>query len=116
MRDVHVTMPVAFLQAARFANQNLATLYPSNPGVINDMWAAMDHVIQLKDCKVLVFNPENPDLHPYADALWKFVFLFYNPKLNRLLLFGCSSWSSTSPRKLDEDDDISISDGDEDPY
>ena len=61
---------------------------------------------------MLVFNPENPDLHPFSGALWKFVFLFYNPKLSRLLLFACGAWSSASPHVEDD----TLSDDDEEMY
>ena len=72
-------------------------------------------VIALRECKVLVFNPDNPEMHPYAGALWNFAFFFYNPKLHRLLLFGCGAWSSASPRitgdgygSLSDDDEVEM--------
>ena len=80
------------------------------------MWAAIDEVITLKECKVLVFNPDNPEFHPYSGALWKFVFFFYNPKLHRLVLFGCSAWSSASPRITAESEFSDEDDDDEAPF
>ncbi len=49
----------------------------------------------------------------YSGALWKFVFLFYNPKLHRLLLFSCGAWSSASPHVKEDD---TLSDDDEEMY
>lgn len=94
--------------AVKYANRNLATLYATNPGTISDLWAAIDEVIALRECKVVVFNPDNPDTHPYSEALWSYIFIFYNPKLHRMVLFGCSAWSSASPRITGDADEGSL--------
>ncbi len=40
-------------QASRFANENLSTLYASSAdGVLSDIWAAVNEVIELRECKV----------------------------------------------------------------
>lgn len=95
---------VVLLQAIRVANELLTSLYATKPSVVGDIWAAIDENIQINECKLLVYNPENPDLHPYSGALWNFIFIFYNAKLNRLIIFGCSAWSNASPRMTFEID------------
>jgi hypothetical protein len=55
------------------------------------MWNTIDAEIQMNDCDVYSFNPDD-DSDPFdedGNSVWSFNYFFYNRKLKRILLVTC---------------------------
>ncbi|CAB4398133.1 unnamed protein product [Rhizophagus irregularis] len=63
----------------------------------------IDEIIELDECSVYSFNPDN-DSDPNAEdgAIWSFNFFFYNKKLKRILFFAVKCLSINAPLQDEE--------------
>lgn len=54
------------------------------------LWTAIDEAIDLQDCEIYTYNPDE-ESDPYSDdgCLWSFNYFFYNPRLKRIVFFSC---------------------------
>eukprot|EP00127_Corallochytrium_limacisporum_P001211 Clim_evm46s44 gene=Clim_evmTU46s44 len=68
-----------------------------SPTVKRRMWQTIDEKIELADCGVYSYIPDN-DSDPFVDEgnIWSFAYFFYNKKLNRMLFFSCRCHSDES--------------------
>ncbi|PKK66981.1 repressor of RNA polymerase III transcription MAF1-like [Rhizophagus irregularis DAOM 181602=DAOM 197198] len=73
--------------------------------IINNLalWKVIDEIIELDECSVYSFNPDN-DSDPNAEdgAIWSFNFFFYNKKLKRILFFAVKCLSINAPLQDEE--------------
>jgi len=73
--------------------------------IVNDLnlWQVIDDIIELDECSVYSFNPDN-DSDPNAEdgAIWSFNFFFYNKKLKRILFFAVRCLSINAPLQEEE--------------
>ncbi|KAK4305846.1 hypothetical protein Pmani_022288 [Petrolisthes manimaculis] len=58
------------------------------------LWAALDNAICLREAEIYSYNPDHTS-DPYSEdgCLWSFNYLFYNPRLKRIVFFTCRSVS-----------------------
>ena len=76
--------------AVSVANKSLAeTLVPDGTPVLEQLWAAVNEAVVLKDCEVFSYIPDL-DSDPFsASSLWSFNFFFVNKPLKKILFFFC---------------------------
>lgn len=56
------------------------------------LWKSIDHEIMLNECKIFSYIPQvHSDPFCEDDILWSFNFMFFNSRLNRIVLFACRS-------------------------
>eukprot|EP00045_Choanoeca_perplexa_P003481 m.31389 g.31389 ORF g.31389 m.31389 type:complete len:233 (+) comp12068_c0_seq1:198-896(+) len=62
--------------------------------VRQNLWAALEAEIHPSECEIYSFLGDSQD-DPFSEpgTLWNFVYLFYNKKLKRVLLFTCQGLS-----------------------
>jgi hypothetical protein len=58
--------------------------------VRQNLWAALEAEIHPSECEIYSFLGDSQD-DPFSEpgTLWNFVYLIYNKKLKRVLLFTC---------------------------
>lgn len=62
-----------------------------------NLWAAIDDEITLRDCDVYSYNPDlSSDPFSEDGCIWSFNYFFYNKKLKRIVFFRCRA-SSVNP-------------------
>jgi hypothetical protein len=89
--------------ACNFINNTLFNL--GRAYIVNDLnlWQVIDDIIELDECSVYSFNPDN-DSDPNAEdgAIWSFNFFYYNKKLKRILFFAVRCLSINAPLQEEE--------------
>eukprot|EP00897_Mesotaenium_endlicherianum_P003625 jgi/Mesen1/3290/ME000191S02425 len=82
--------------------------------LLETLWAAVDEVIELKDCDVYSYKPDMEG-DPFAEkgSVWSFNFFFYNKKLKRILYLSCrclskQAISETSSDELYSEDEYDV--------
>jgi len=74
--------------------QTLMTTLRDNidSNLVDSMLVAIDEAVKLDEAIVYSYNPQIAgEDDPFSSCLWGFAFLFFNHKLNRLVLVSCSS-------------------------
>merc|ERR1711871_982335 len=74
-------------------NKNLAEFEPRLNGLIRQLWRDINDIVQVSDCQVYSYLPEDGDPFSSPGILWAFNYFFYNSNLNRILSLICVSRS-----------------------
>lgn len=71
-------------------NNHFAEVTLRYPDILDQLWSAVDEIINLKVCEVFCFVPDanDEDIH---SALWQFHYFFFNKDLNRLCYISCAA-------------------------
>ena len=62
----------------------------SSPNFLDELWNAVNDVIDLKECTVYSFDYEFTDDDSANNSLWNFHYLFVNKAVRRIVFFTCS--------------------------
>ena len=62
----------------------------TSPNFLEELWNAVNDVIDLKDCTVYSFDYEFVEDEDVNNSLWNFHYLFVNKSLRRIVFFTCS--------------------------
>lgn len=95
---------------------NLAQGQTSSASIAELAWSAVDDTVNIADCDVYEFRPEEQGTDPYGDeaVLWSFHYFFFNRKMKRMVYLTARAVSpldteanigGTPPYSLDWDDD-----------
>lgn len=86
-------------------NANLSDTVPNFETLRQNLWTTIDQEIDVKECAVYSFTPDNQD-NPFEEdgknartlglifsgSVWSFNYFFYNKRgLKRILLFSCTA-------------------------
>jgi hypothetical protein len=75
--------------ALRLINGYFAELSLREPNLLEKLWAAIDEIVNLKNCEIFQYEPKDDD---EADTyLWCFHYFFFNKELHTLCYFNCSA-------------------------
>lgn len=74
----------------RNVNACLAEVTMQLPGILEQIWAALDELIDLHVCEVFAFVPDDSDDDACAN-LWDFYYFLFNRDLDKLIYFSCSA-------------------------
>lgn len=80
-------------------NSMLVGSIPNFGVVKNQIWAALDAEINIRECDIYSFNPDL-DSNPFEEEghVWSFNYFFYNKRsLKRIVLFSCSAQWKNAP-------------------
>jgi len=79
-----------------------------------NLWAAIDEEIMLRECDVYSYNPDlSSDPFGEEGSIWSFNYFFYNKKLKRIVLFTCRASSVSSYGDSGIGADIAMDNGDD---
>lgn len=96
----------------RAINRALCDVIQEDRGFADQLWGAVNEVMQLKDCQVFTYIPDL-DSDPLSDAcLWSFNYFFFNPTEKKVLFFTCVARSKRAAAAADalSDDDSDMED------
>lgn len=105
-REPNVNMVIASV------NKHLAPLREAyNSTFLEELWLAIEQVIQLQECQVYSYIPDMEEDPFSAGHLWTFNFFFFNRNLKRILYFTCVATSKYSPAAAEDLSDQESLDG-----
>lgn len=91
----------------RSVNSFLAETTLQVPGLLEQLWGALDEAIDLRVCEVFSFTSDAEDeLEDEDDNLWAFHYFLFNKDLDKLVYFTCSARSTL--RKARSAADVSL--------
>lgn len=73
------------------------------------LWSAIDEVVQLSDCEVYSYCPDDTVFY-HKNSIWSFAYFFYNKKLKRVLFFSCRCKSTPAFGEESSSDEAAGSD------
>lgn len=95
----------------RSCTRYLSELSDQGFDLLDELWAAVEEAVALKDCEVFSYVPDL-DTDPFSEgALWSFNYFFFNKTLKRIVYFSCvarSKYASSTMIRDDDDDDDRI--------
>jgi len=90
---------------ARATNRHLAELADQQAGVLDELWAAVDDAVSLRDCDVFSYVPDY-DSDPFSEGvLWAFNYFFFNKALKRIVYLSCVARSAYAAASSGDDYD-----------
>ena len=72
------------------------------------LWSAVDKVINMYECDIYSYNPDESDPFGEDGYIWSFNYFFYNKKMKRILYFSCRGKTKAyedSDKQLDDLED-----------
>lgn len=75
--------------AMRLINGYFAELNVREPQLLEKLWSAIDDIVNLKNCEVFQYLPNDDD--DSDNYLWYFHYFFFNKELHTLCYFNCSA-------------------------
>ena len=92
---------------ARSCTRYLSELNDQGFDLLQELWAAVEEAVSLKDCEVFSYVPDM-ETDPFSEGvLWSFNYFFFNKQLKRIVYFSCVAKSkySTDANVVEEYDD-----------
>jgi len=73
-------------------NNYLAEVTVAHQAFLEKLWTAIDEIVNLRQCEIFSYSPDNHDDDQYAN-IWEFHLFFFNKQLHRLCYFTCAAQS-----------------------
>lgn len=71
-------------------NNYLAEITVSHNAFLEKLWNSIDEIVNLRQCEIFSYYPDNHDDDRYVN-IWEFHYFFFNKNSNRLCYFTCAA-------------------------